>query len=83
VKYLAYVDVKLRPGISDPEGATIARALPALGFDSVHAVHVGKRFTVELEASDAHAAQALAASLADRLLANTVIEESVIHVTEA
>jgi phosphoribosylformylglycinamidine synthase len=46
VKYLAHVDVKLRPGIADPEGATIAKALPALGFDSVHAVHVGKRFTV-------------------------------------
>ena len=46
MKYLAHVDVKLRPGIADPEGATIAKALPALGFDSVHAVHVGKRFTV-------------------------------------
>lgn len=83
MRYLAFVDVKLRPGIADPEGATIARALPALGFDSVHAVHTGKRFSVELDATDLPAAQALAASLADRLLANTVIEESVIHVTEA
>ena len=83
MKYLAHVDVKLRPGIADPEGATIAKALPALGFDSVNAVHVGKRFTVELDANNLHEAQALAASLADRLLANTVIEESIIHVTEA
>lgn len=83
MRYLAHVDVTLRPGIADPEGATIAKALPALGFDSVHAVRVGKRFSVELDAKDLHAAESLAASLADRLLANTVIEEAVIHVTEA
>ena len=38
-----HVDVQLRPGISDPQGSTIEKALPALGFDGVAGVRVGKR----------------------------------------
>jgi len=43
------VEVRLRPGIADPQGSTIERSLPALGFDGVSGVTVGKsiRFTVE------------------------------------
>ena len=36
------VEVQLRPGIADPQGATIERSLPTLGFDGVHGVRVGK-----------------------------------------
>ena len=36
------VDVRLRGGIADPAGATIERALPALGYDGVSGVTVGK-----------------------------------------
>src|SRR5690606_34669375 len=43
------VEVRLRPGIADPQGATIERSLPALGFEGVSGVSVGKsiRFTVD------------------------------------
>ena len=37
-----HVDVQLRPGISDPQGSTIEKALPALGFDGVAGGRVGK-----------------------------------------
>ncbi len=37
----ALVEVQLRPGISDPQGATIERALPALGFAGVSGVRAG------------------------------------------
>ena len=45
---LFVVEISLRPGIADPQGATVERAWPALGFDGVHGVRVGKsvRFTV-------------------------------------
>lgn len=82
MKFLARVEVRLRHGIADPEGATISRALPAMGFDSVTSVEAGRSFRVELDASDLGAAQSIAASLADRLLANPVIEESVIEVEQ-
>jgi len=75
------VEVRLRPGIADPQGATVERALPALGFEGVGAVRVGKAIRLSVEAADAEGARARAGAVADRLLANPVIEESVITVT--
>ena len=37
-----HVDVQLRPGIADPQGSTIERSLPTLGFDGIDGVRVGK-----------------------------------------
>ncbi|MEY2434154.1 MAG: phosphoribosylformylglycinamidine synthase subunit PurS, partial [Acidimicrobiaceae bacterium] len=43
------VEVQLRAGVADPQGATIERSLPTLGFDGVSGVRVGKciRFAIE------------------------------------
>ena len=51
VQLSVLVEVRLRPGIADPQGATIERSLPTLGFGTVRDVTVGKaiRFTVEAE----------------------------------
>jgi len=76
MRFAARVEVQLRAGIADPEGATIERALPALGFDDVAHVRAGRSFRFELHAPDEGAARAKATELADRLLANPVIEES-------
>ncbi len=71
------VDVTLREGIADPEGATIERALPALGFTGISRVHAGKSFRFEVEASDEAAALEKANALGGRLLSNPVIENAV------
>lgn len=76
MRFVARVEVRLRPGIADPEGATIERALPALGFDDVRGVRAGRAFRFEVEAPDAAAAEARVEELAHRLLANPVIEDS-------
>jgi phosphoribosylformylglycinamidine synthase subunit PurS len=76
MRFQARVEVQLRPGIADPEGATIERALPALGFEGVVHVRAGRSFSFEVDAPDEVAARATATDLADRLLANPVIEES-------
>jgi phosphoribosylformylglycinamidine synthase PurS subunit len=76
MRFAAHVEVQLRAGIADPEGATIERALPALGFDNVHHVRAGRAFSFEVEAEDEPTARARATDLAHRLLANPVIEES-------
>ena len=75
MKYEVLVEVRLRPGIADPQGATIERALPALGFDGVDDVRVGKAIRFVVEAADEAAARDRAAEMADRLLANPVIED--------
>lgn len=70
------VDVTLRSGIADPEGATIERALPALGFAGVSHVRAGRTFRFDVEAPDEAAAIELAGALAHRLLSNPVIEDA-------
>ena len=78
----AFVEVRKHPGIADPEGATIERALPTLGFTGVSGVSVGKAFRLTVEAEDHAGAAATVQALANRILANPVLEEVRITVTE-
>jgi phosphoribosylformylglycinamidine synthase subunit PurS len=77
VNFPIVVDVTLRAGIADPEGATIERALPALGFTGIAHVRTGKTFRFDVEAPDEESAIAAAHSLSERLLSNPVIERAV------
>jgi phosphoribosylformylglycinamidine synthase PurS subunit len=77
------VEVTLRPGIADPQGATIERALPALGFDGVSGVGVGKSIRFTLESPDEAAARAEVDDLCHRFLSNPVIEDTSVILTPA
>jgi len=77
------VEVRLRAGIADPQGATIERALPALGFEGVDGVSVGKSIRFTVQAQDEPAAHALVTDLCHRFLTNPVIEDSEISLTAA
>lgn len=72
------VEVSLRPGIADPQGATIERALPALGFEGVRGVGVGKSIRFTVDAADEAAAASLVDDLCHRFLSNPVIEDSTV-----
>jgi phosphoribosylformylglycinamidine synthase PurS subunit len=74
VSYSVRVNVMPKAGISDPQGQTIARALPALGFEGVSSVRVGKSIVLEVEADSAEQARSKASLMCEHLLANTVIE---------
>ena len=68
------VTVGSLPGVADPEGRTIERALSALGFAGVDSVRVGKVITFRLEAADEAEARAAVEEMSERLLSNPVIE---------
>lgn len=72
--FSARVDIVLKPGIADPQGLTIERALPALGYDGVKNVRVGKLIELEVEADDLGQAKRSVEEMCERLLANPVIE---------
>ncbi|MEA3078264.1 MAG: phosphoribosylformylglycinamidine synthase subunit PurS [Actinomycetota bacterium] len=74
------VEVTLRSGIADPQGSTIERALPALGFDGIERVHVGKAIRFVMEADDESSARGAAEELAKRFLSNPVIEDAAVTV---
>jgi phosphoribosylformylglycinamidine synthase len=71
----ALVHVTLKPDVLDPQGKAIQKASASLGYDAIQSVRQGKLFEVELDASDAAAAQELVAELCKKLLANPVIED--------
>ncbi|MDP9067639.1 MAG: phosphoribosylformylglycinamidine synthase subunit PurS [Actinomycetota bacterium] len=64
----------LKPGIADPQGQTIERALPVLGYPGVRDVRVGKRIQLEVEAESRDDARMKVEDMCQRLLANPVIE---------
>ncbi|MFN8050037.1 MAG: phosphoribosylformylglycinamidine synthase subunit PurS [Acidimicrobiales bacterium] len=76
-----HVNVQLRPGIADPQGSTIERALPALGFDGVDGVRVGKSIVFRIDAADEAAARSEVEEICQKFLTNPVIEDATITMT--
>jgi len=71
----ARVTVTLKTGVLDPQGKAIEGALRSLGVDGVTSVRQGKVFEIELDGTtDRAKAEALLKQAADKLLANTVVE---------
>jgi phosphoribosylformylglycinamidine synthase PurS subunit len=70
----ARVYVTLKPSVFDPQGRTIAEALQSLGYGGVGDVRQGKFFELEVTAASQDQARALASEVADKVLANPVIE---------
>ena len=76
------VEVMLKPEILDPQGQAVQRALPRLGFAGVGDVRQGKRFEVELDGPADEPALARVREMAEKLLANTVIEEFTVYAAD-
>jgi phosphoribosylformylglycinamidine synthase PurS subunit len=83
VTFDVLVEVRLRTGIADPQGATIERSLPTLGYDQVRGVRVGKAIRFAIDAPDETAARNEVEQLCSRFLTNPVIEDAVITVAAA
>ena len=74
------VDVMLKPEILDPQGQAVANALPRLGVNDVSSVRIGRRIEIEFAGEpDLERAR----EIADKLLANPVIEDFTIRLDGA
>ena len=78
----ARIVVRLRPGILDPQGTTIRRALEGLGFPEVRDMRVGKILDLTLEETDAGRARQRLDEMCRKLLANPVIEDYTCEVVD-
>jgi len=76
----ARVTVTLKSGILDPQGKAIEGALKSLGVAGIASVRQGKVFDIEIEGGDKAKAEAALRAAAEKLLANTVIENFRIEV---
>jgi phosphoribosylformylglycinamidine synthase subunit PurS len=73
------VDVMLKPEILDPQGQAVANALPRLGVNDVSSVRIGRRVEIEF---DGEVDLDRVNEIADKLLANPVIEDFTVNVAE-
>jgi len=73
----------LKPEILDPQGQAVQRALPRLGYEGITDVRQGKRFELEVEGPVDDAVLARVHQLAEKFLANTVIEDFTVRVEES
>jgi len=78
----ARVTVTLKAGVLDPQGKAIEGALKSLGVSGVASVRQGKVFDIQLDGLDAARAEAALKDAAEKLLANTIIENYRVEVVE-
>jgi phosphoribosylformylglycinamidine synthase len=83
VRFDVMVEVRLRAGVADPQGATIERSLPTLGVAGVQDVTVGKAIRFTVEAGDEAGARATVDDLVARFLTNPVIEDATVVLASA
>lgn len=73
--FLAKVYVTLKPLVNDPQGLAILGGLHNMGYGSVAGVRAGKFLEIRIDEAEKSAAEAKVTEMAQRLLANTVIED--------
>lgn len=82
MKFLARVEVGHQSGILDPQGATVQRALPALGYKNVSDVKIGKSIRLVIESTSESEALQQIEKMCEHLLTNPVIETYEISLVE-
>ena len=83
MRYAVRIDVTHLPGVLDPQGATVERALPALGYDNVTEVSIAKTIRLALDAPSESDAREQVDRMCRQLLANPVIERYTVEVERA
>lgn len=73
------LDVTPRRDVLDPQGQAVHHALHSLGFNSVTNVRIGKVIELDLDVTDPQIARSQALEMADKMLANQVIEDFIVR----
>jgi len=76
------VSVRLKPAVLDAQGRGVFNALKSLGYEAVNEVRIGKLIEIALNGTTAEEARAQADEMCRKLLANPVIENYTIEVSE-
>jgi len=67
--------VSFKDSVLDPQGQTVKNALHTLGYRSIKDVRQGKVFEIDFESVSPQEAETLIPEIADRVLANPIIEK--------
>ena len=79
----AEIYITLKKTVSDPQGLTIKHALESLGYKNLEGVRVGKLITIKLSSKDKKEAKQKLDGMCQKLLANPIIEDYHLKISEA
>ena len=82
MKYIAHINVMPLKELLDPQGKAVNNSLHNLGLTQVDGVRIGKHITLNIEAGSKQEAETMAADACKKLLANMVMEQYDVTVTE-
>ncbi|NDC39980.1 MAG: phosphoribosylformylglycinamidine synthase subunit PurS [Chitinophagia bacterium] len=82
MKFKAQIDIMPRQGLLDPQGKAVNSSVHNMGFTQINNIRIGKHIDMDIEATDAEAAKAMATDACQRLLANLVMEDYHVTITE-
>ena len=75
-------EIMPKTGVNDPQGESVLSGLKLLGFEGASKVRVGKVIKFELDAESEDAARTAATEMCEKLLANPVIEQFELSISE-
>lgn len=78
----AKVHITLKSGVLDPQGKAVQHALSSLGFGGVNDVRQGKYIELDIAETDRAKAKAEVEAMCRGLLANTVVENFTVELTD-
>jgi phosphoribosylformylglycinamidine synthase len=79
----ARIEIRLKPGILDPQGKAIGGALAGLGYEGLGQVRQGKLIEIDLNGTtDRDAAKKQVEAMCQTLLANPVTEDFTVDLTD-
>ena len=81
MKFLAEIEILPKKGLLDTQGKAVTQSMPRIGIENVAEVRVGRFITLDIEASDAQAAEETAHTAAKKLLANLIMEDYHVSIT--
>lgn len=80
--FVVEAEIMPKTGVNDPQGESVLSGLQLLGFEGASKVRVGKVIKFRLDAASEDAARASATEMCEKLLANPVIEEFELSISE-
>jgi phosphoribosylformylglycinamidine synthase PurS subunit len=83
VKFLAEIEILPKKGLLDPQGKAVTQSMPRIGIDSISEVRIGRFITLDIEANDIQIAEETAHTAAKKLLANLIMEDYRVRISEA
>lgn len=81
--YKSKINISIRKTILDPQGKAVEHSLLALGFDRVKDTRIGKYIELTIDAKSKAEAEEISKKACEKLLANSVMEDYTIEVTES